>query len=222
MDMEEVLAELSMPKVRFSVSISQKEDDEGVFVRQASSDAGCRYGFDSKGIDQVEFLISVNPGEPLRPLSRVASGGETSRLMLAMKSVLAQADVVATLVFDEVDAGLGGRSGVVVGEKLTQLSRSHQVLCITHLPQVAAFADEHYSVAKSVRHDRTLVGVEKLTAQEQVEELALMLGDASGATRATALEMVKRAKVWRRDTMDEVPSGEGQLRLEGVADVRTD
>ena len=116
-----------------------------------------RVAFDGKGIDRVEFLISTNPGEPLKPLARIASGGETARLMLALKSILAAADATPTLVFDEVDVGVGGRSGMVVGEKLWELSSegAHQVICITHLPQIAAFAETHYKITKVQLDDRT-------------------------------------------------------------------
>ena len=220
--MENEMAQLSMPKVRFAVSMNLREDPDGVPTPGALEAAAPCYAFDAKGIDQVEFLISVNPGEPLRPLARVASGGETSRLMLAMKSVLAQADVVPTLVFDEIDLGLGGRSGVVVGQKLAQLSQSHQVVCITHLPQLAAFADVHFSVAKYLRQDRTLVGVERLTPQGQLEELALMLGGISPATKASALEMVKRAKTWKRGRIEASREGDVQLTLEDTSHAAID
>ena len=110
---------------------------------------GRRSAFDDSGLDRVEFLIAPNPGEGLKPLVKIASGGETSRLMLALKNVLAQADAIPTLIFDEIDQGIGGRVGMVVGEKLWQLGRQHQVLCVTHLPQLAAFGDQHLPGAQA-------------------------------------------------------------------------
>ena len=106
-------------------------------------------------LERVEFLIAPNPGEGFKPLAKIASGGETSRLMLALKNVLAQADHVPTLIFDEIDQGIGGRVGTVVGQKLAQLGRQHQVLCITHLPQLAAFGRQHLHVEKHVQAGRT-------------------------------------------------------------------
>jgi DNA repair protein RecN (Recombination protein N) len=141
--MEAELKELGMEKARFGVSLTQREADDGVLVD------GKRYAFDSTGMDHVEFLISPNVGEPLKSLPKIASGGETARLMLAMKTVLSTVDHTPVLIFDEIDAGLGGRAGVVVGRKLWALASSHQVLCVTHLPQIAAFGDAHYLVAKA-------------------------------------------------------------------------
>ena len=111
---------------------------------------GTRIAFDQNGFDRVEFLIAPNPGEGLKPLAKIASGGETSRLMLGLKNVLARADEVPSLIFDEIDQGIGGRVGMVVGHKLWNLSRTHQVFCVTHLPQLAVFGDQHYQVQKLV------------------------------------------------------------------------
>ena len=145
----------------------------------------------------MEFLISLNPGEPPRPLARIASGGEASRLMLAIKTILSTADQIPILVFDEVDAGIGGRVGSVLGEKLWGLSKSHQVLCVTHLPQIACYADHHARVTKLASHDRTVTSVEVLDGEARVMELSQMLGSDSGATRANALEMLLQAKNWK-------------------------
>jgi DNA repair protein RecN (Recombination protein N) len=141
----------------------------------------------------VEFLLSPNPGEPLKPLAKIASGGETSRIMLALKSILSEADLTPTLVFDEVDVGVGGRSGGVVGEKLWALTSSHQVLCITHLPQIAAFADDHFKITKQVVDDRTRTRVDRLDAEEQEQEIAAMIGGApvSAAALENAREMMR-------------------------------
>jgi DNA repair protein RecN (Recombination protein N) len=141
----------------------------------------------------VEFLISPNPGEPLKPLARIASGGETSRLMLALKSILSEADLTPTLVFDEVDVGVGGRSGGVVGEKLWGLTTSHQVVCITHLPQIAAFADSHFKITKQVAGGRTRTQVDEIGGDDQEQELAAMLGGVpvSDASLQNAREMLR-------------------------------
>lgn len=188
---EEELKDLGMEKARFAVSMKQIATDEGVEVD------GQRYAFDSTGIDQVEFMISPNIGEPLKPLSKIASGGETARLMLAMKTVLSNADEVPILIFDEIDAGLGGRAGVVVGRKLWGLTQGHQVLCVTHLPQIAAFGDAHYKVAKDVVGGRTVASVEKLGSEKRTEELAQMLGTVSDGTHLSALEMREQVQKWK-------------------------
>jgi len=188
---EAELRELGMEKARFAVSITQREMDDGVQVD------GKRYAFDSTGIDQVEFMISPNVGEPLKPLSRIASGGETARLMLAVKTVLSRADDVPVLIFDEIDAGLGGRAGAVIGRKLWALARNHQVLCVTHLPQIAAFGDTHYRVAKEVHSGRTTTSVDRLEPDGSIEELAQMLGADSEATFVSAREMRAEVEKWK-------------------------
>jgi DNA repair protein RecN (Recombination protein N) len=144
----------------------------------------------------VEFLVSPNPGEDLKPLARIASGGEASRLMLALKTILSSADRTPTLIFDEVDTGVGGRSGQVVGEKLRDLARAHQVLCITHLPQVAALGDEHLRVEKRVVDDRTRTIVTSLHGTERVREVAAMLGGTpvTDSTLRAAGDLLARAK----------------------------
>ncbi len=188
---EAQLKELGMEKARFAVSIAQRERQDGVPVGEK------RYAFDSTGVDQVEFLISPNVGEPLKPLSKIASGGETARLMLAMKTVLSSADEVPVLIFDEIDAGLGGRAGVVVGRKLWALSTNHQVLCVTHLPQIAAFGDAHYLVGKEVRGGRTLTFVQRLEMEGRTQELAQMLGTETEATHLSAEEMRVEVERWK-------------------------
>ena len=188
---EAELKELGMKKARFAVSIAQRETDDGVQMD------GKRLAFDSTGVDQVEFMIAPNVGEPLKALSRIASGGETARLMLAMKTVLSAADDIPVLIFDEIDAGLGGRAGAVIGRKLWALARNHQVLCVTHLPQIAAFGDAHYRVAKEVRSGRTTTSVERLEPDGSTEELAQMLGAESEATLLSAKEMRAEVEKWR-------------------------
>ncbi len=148
------------------------------------------------GADEVTFLLAPNPGEPPRPLARIASGGELSRVSLAIEQVLAAADTTPTLVFDEVDAGIGGRSADPVGLSLWRLARHHQVLCVTHLPQIAAHADAHLHIAKSVRDGRTVTAIRELSVDERVREIAAMLGGAatSAASQLAARELLDRAQ----------------------------
>ncbi len=185
---EAELQELRMKDTRFRVEIRQEEDPRGVPVN------GQRLAFDSTGVDRVEFLVSANPGEPLRPLARVASGGETARLMLALKTVLAHADPVPVLIFDEIDVGIGGRVGGVVGQKLWNLARSHQVICVTHLPQLAAYGDQHLHVLKQAEAGRTVVRVHVLEGEERIKELAAMLGAPTEAGLKSAQEMLAGAR----------------------------
>jgi DNA repair protein RecN (Recombination protein N) len=151
----------------------------------------------NKGIDHVEFLFSPNPGEHPRPLSRIASGGELSRVILALKSILAKEGEVETLIFDEVDAGIGGRVADIVGEKLKSISKFHQVICITHLPQIAGFADAHYFISKGLKDGRTVTSVKRLNKEQRVDEIARMLGgrEISDKVREHAREMIEKAKM---------------------------
>jgi DNA repair protein RecN (Recombination protein N) len=184
-----------MGRARFAVQIRQADDDSGVPVGGAGER---RLAFDVTGVDRVEFMLAPNVGEALKPLAAVASGGEMARLMLALKSILSKADAVPTLVFDEVDVGVGGRSGQVVGEKLWALAADHQVLVITHLPQVAAFADAHFRIAKGERDGRVVSLVEPLDPEERVEELAAMLDGLpiTPAARANAHALLDRVSAW--------------------------
>jgi DNA repair protein RecN (Recombination protein N) len=188
---EAELEELSMARACFGVDFAWYDDADGVYVE------GRRVAFDLTGLDRVEFLVAPNVGEPLKPLVRIASGGETSRLMLALKTVLAQADCTPTLIFDEIDAGIGGRVGAVVGQKLWGLTvgngsqaRQHQVLCVTHLPQLAGYGDLHLHVRKGVVGGRTVTGVRPLVGEEREQEIAGMLGAITDKTRASAREML--------------------------------
>src|SRR6185436_3385484 len=151
---------------------------------------GDAVAFDASGADQVVYRLGPNPGEPARSLARIASGGELSRVALAIKTVLAEADETPVLVFDEVDTGIGGRSADPVGRSLWALARRHQVLCVTHLPQIAAHADAHYRIAKRERGGRTVTEVEQLDREGRIVELAQKLGGEAGgaATLATARE----------------------------------
>ena len=145
-----------------------------------------------KGVDQAEFLFSGNAGEDARPLARIASGGELSRTMLALKVVLAATDAVPVLIFDEVDVGIGGKTADTVGKKLRQVARTRQVLCVTHLPQIAARADRHLVVSKRAKAGVATSAVEWIHGEDRVAELARMLGDPDGDTaRRHALSMLK-------------------------------
>ncbi len=172
---EAELADLAMGKTKFKVSIEP-----------------CQPG--PKGADTLEFMISPNPGEPVKPLSKIASGGEMSRIMLALKSVTAGASV-PTLVFDEIDSGIGGRTAQVLGDKIASLARDCQILCVTHLPQVASKADRHFSIDKSVENGRSKIKLSALEDEERVRELARMLGGGESSVTAAqhAREMLTLA-----------------------------
>jgi DNA repair protein RecN (Recombination protein N) len=174
------LDQLQMAGARFEVQLVWEDDPDGV----AAGDRKVKFG--PQGLDQVEFLIAPNVGEGLKPLVKVASGGETSRLMLGLKSVLARADQRTTLIFDEIDQGIGGRVGAVVGQKLRNLTADHQVLCVTHLPQLAAYAEQHFQVEKQVETGRTQAIARRLEPEQRVAELAEMLGGDSDANRRSA------------------------------------
>ncbi len=196
--MERELDELNMRRARFQAQIARQPDSNGAPVAGADG-AETSFAFSATGIDQVEFLIAPNPGEPFKPLARIASGGETSRLMLALKTILSNADATPILIFDEIDAGISGRSGQVVGEKLWALARTHQVLCVTHLPQIAAMGDDHFHVAKVIQGDRTTTEAQRLAPEQRIEEIGQMLGGASTrAARANATELIERAAEWKR------------------------
>jgi DNA repair protein RecN (Recombination protein N) len=188
-EVERELADLNMAGAQFEVGHDWVESDDGAPVD------GRRIAFGPTGLDRVEFLVAPNPGEGLKPLVKVASGGETSRLMLALKGVLAEADDTPTLIFDEIDQGIGGRVGAIVGAKLWNLARAHQVLCITHLPQLAAHGDRHYRVEKRVEDGRTKTEVHQMTGAARADELALMLGGATEPNLKTAGALLRQAEV---------------------------
>lgn len=183
---ESELADLRMERAKFEVEFRTTLDEKGLTLP-----GGERVSFDAGGYEQIEFLVEPNPGEGLKPLVKVASGGETSRLMLALKNVLARADHTPTLIFDEIDQGIGGRVGAVVGEKLWQLGREHQVLCITHLAQLAGFGEQHIRVEKVLKADRTTTAVQAVSGEDRVIELAQMLGSVSEGTLQSANEIMQ-------------------------------
>ncbi len=185
------LADLKMEGARFGVDFQAQDTPAGAIVVLDREER--RLAFDQTGIDQVEFLISANPGEPLKPMARVASGGETARLMLALKTALAQVDQTPTLIFDEIDQGIGGRVGDVVGRKLWGLAAEagHQVVVVTHLPQLAGYGDVHFHVSKAVADGRTITHVDALDMAGRVRELAAMLG-TQGDTAVSGAESILR------------------------------
>jgi DNA repair protein RecN (Recombination protein N) len=225
---ERELEDLHMEGTRFGMTFRRRPDPEGVPIPESMSsrafqvsgegvqeietlreDESPRAAFDASGIDRVEFLVSANPGEPLKPMTKIASGGETSRLMLALKAVLSRADETPTLVFDEIDQGIGGRVGATVGGKLWGLTTGvdagnvqRQVLCVTHLPQLAGFGDKHLRVEKRVERtddgERTVTRVTRLEDELRVKELAQMLGAAGDASLRSAEEILARVEERKR------------------------
>ena len=184
-EIEEEIHALRMEKATFEVMFTEATSDQGGLP------------FHSRGVDQVEFYLTTNVGEVPKPLNRIASGGELSRIMLAMKKVLAGTGSVGTLVFDEVDSGIGGATAEDVGRKLSDVSKDHQVLCITHLPQIACFGDRHYRVSKTVVGEKTVTSVGILSEDERLDEITRMLGgtELTEKTREHAREMLVMSRV---------------------------
>ena len=187
----EKLVVLGMPDIRFKVSIERQEDPQGIFREKGKS-----YYADEHGVDQLEFYISPNPGEDFKPLNKIASGGEISRIMLALKSILAGVDDIPTLVFDEIDLGVSGRIAQAVGRSIFNLSKSHQVLCITHLPQIASYGEAHYSVEKYVEDGRTFTRIIPLPEDRRVEEIARLMAGAniSETVLSSARQLIEEGK----------------------------
>lgn len=177
-DMVTALTDLNFLEVCFEIQVRQKGE------------------YSSEGFDDVEFMISTNPGEPLKSLGNVASGGELSRIMLAIKTVLASRDKIPTMIFDEIDTGISGKTAWKVSEKLGALSKGHQIICITHLPQIAAMADQHFRIEKQAKGKETVTGIVRLEREEVVEELARLLGgeEITETVRKNARELIQTAK----------------------------
>lgn len=190
----ESIAELRMGNANISIEVRQRNQATGVLLPD-----GRRVHVDESGIDEVEFLIAPNIGEALKPLGRIASGGETARIMLAVKSILSEVDETPTLVFDEIDVGVGGRSGQLVGEKLWSLTETHQVIVISHLAQIAAFADKHFRIQKHLHGERVVSTVEELDPMTREEELAAMLDGVpvTPESLANARAMLQRVYDYR-------------------------
>ncbi len=177
-DMVQALTELNFLEVAFEIQVRRKEE------------------YSAQGFDDVEFMISTNPGEPMKSLGSVASGGELSRIMLAIKTVLASRDMIPTMIFDEIDTGISGKTAWKVSEKLGVIAKNHQIICITHLPQIAAMADHHFIIAKRAEDNATVTGIMEMNAEESVDELARMLGgeEITDAVRENARELIYTAK----------------------------
>ncbi len=188
---ERELADLGMKNMLFHAFVEKKVSENGLHV------GGESFAFHAHGVDQIEFRMSTNPGEPVKPLIKIASGGEVSRIMLGIKAVLAFSDAIPTLIFDEIDTGIGGRAGQAVAKKLKKISTERQVLCVTHLPQIAAAADSHFYISKETVNDRTGTRVEQLTERQRVAEIARMLsGDLhTEAVIRHAEEMIANANI---------------------------
>ncbi len=188
------LTELAMPHAKVQIAVEQDDDPAGLQVGERSLAAG------DNGLDRIEVLLSANPGMPLRPVDKAASGGELSRVMLGLRVVLAGVDRTPTLVFDEVDAGVGGRTAAAVGQRLAQLARHHQVLVVTHLPQIAAYADRHFVVEKQAAGGQTSTAVRALDDSGRVTELSRMLSgmEGSGLAQAHAEELLAAASAAKR------------------------
>ncbi|HUX86915.1 MAG TPA: DNA repair protein RecN [Chloroflexota bacterium] len=192
---ERELIDLNMANARFRVEFTYQPDPDGGVILPS----GEVVRFTATGIDSVEFHIATNVGEDYKPLVRVVSGGETARLMLALKNILSRGDAVGTLIFDEIDAGIGGHTAVVVGQKMASLARQRQIICVTHLAQIASFADLHLAVAKNAMDGRTQTSVRALSWDERVEELAAMVGGQAGqsSVREHARETLHAAAAWK-------------------------
>lgn len=186
--------ELSMDRVEFQVSVKRETSSDGIPLPD-----GGFYKYDGNGVDIVEYMASTNPGEPLKSLDKIASTGEISRFLLAMKSALAEADNIPVLIFDEIDIGVGGRSGEVIGRKLWKLSRNHQVICVTHLPQIAAFADVQFNVSKESSGERTISTIKALDGESRLKEIAVMIGGSqyASSTLDAARELLEKAAEWK-------------------------
>ena len=197
-EVEKELNDLNMPQVEFRVALSREKDEDGIPLPDGL------YAFTNEGVDTVEFMASTNPGEPLKPLAKIASTGELSRFTLALKGALSEADHIPVLIFDEIDIGIGGRSGEIIGKKLSSLARNHQVVCVTHLPQIAVFADAHFSVHKELAGERTLSLLESLEDEARLKELAVMLAGVHYTETAltNARELMHKAESWKKPRPD--------------------
>jgi DNA repair protein RecN (Recombination protein N) len=194
------LKDLRMDGARFSVEVINKPAENGVYVDSDGIDR--RFAYDKTGIDRVQFLISANPGEPLKPMAKVASGGETSRLMLALKTALTEVDEAPTLIFDEIDQGIGGRVGDIAGRKLWGLAATaqHQVIVVTHLPQLAGYSDSHFHVSKHVHEGRTITAVVALDDRGRIDELAAMLGTRGEHATGGAEAILQQASASKQNS----------------------
>ena len=181
-NIEQQLWDLEMKHGKFAIAIEDKKE------------------ISLHGKDKVEFLISANAGEELKPLAKIASGGEMSRVMLALKTVLAEADSIEVFIFDEIDTGVSGRTAQKVAEKMALIGKSHQIICITHLPQIAAMADHHFLIEKTTQQEKTITTVKPLNEEESAHEIARLIGGAkmTQATWTAAKELKEQADAWKK------------------------
>lgn len=195
-EVKKELQDLNMSQVEFEVSITREEAEEGIPLPD-----GKNYAFSNEGVDVVEFMASTNPGEPLKPITKIASTGEISRFTLALKSALSEVDNIPILIFDEIDIGVGGRSGETIGKKLWALARNRQVICVTHLPQIAAFADAHYNVNKYNTGARTVSMLQALEGKARTKEIAAMIAGPqhSEISLNDANAAIQKAEAWKQD-----------------------
>jgi DNA repair protein RecN (Recombination protein N) len=195
-EVKKELRDLNMSQVEFQVSITREEAEEGIPLPDSKT-----YAFSNEGVDVVEFMASTNPGEPVKPIARIASTGEISRFTLALKCALSEVDSIPILIFDEIDIGVGGRSGEVIGKKLWALARNRQVICVTHLPQIAAYADAHYNVHKEESGARTVSMLRALEGEDRLKEIAVMLAGPqyTEVTLTDARMAMRRAQTWQQD-----------------------
>ena len=204
-EVKKELRDLRMSQVQFEVSINQKQSQE----KGIPFPDGENYAFSKGGVDAVEFMASTNPGEPVKPLAKIASTGEISRFMLALKGALSKTDNIPILVFDEIDIGVGGRYGEIIGEKLWTLAQNRQVICVTHLPQITVFADAHHSIQKKVCGTRTLSILETLQGESRIGELAAMLTGSkwTEASVNSIRELMQKAELWKETYLNKPDEG---------------
>jgi DNA repair protein RecN (Recombination protein N) len=195
-EVKKELRDLNMSQVEFEVSITREEAEEGIPLPD-----GKTYAFNNEGVDVVEFMASTNPGEPVKPITKIASTGEISRFTLALKGALSEVDNIPVLIFDEIDIGVGGRSGEIIGKKLWTLARNRQVICVTHLPQVAAFADAHYNVHKYESGARTVSMLQTLEGESRTQEIAVMLAGPqyTEISLSDARAVMQKAENWKKE-----------------------
>lgn len=186
-----LLIEIGIPKIRFKVNLNWVEIQDGIFEHDQKNYSGDEYG-----VDEIEFFISPNPGEDFKPLAKIASGGEISRIMLALKNILAETDRIPLLIFDEIDAGVSGKIASAVGKSIEKLGKSHQIICITHLPQIASFGKSHYRVEKYENDGRTFTRVIQLSNNERIQEIASLMGGkrVSPEILESAAQLLSEAK----------------------------
>ena len=194
-DVAKELQDLNMAEVQFKTSVLQETDQNGLTFSDRQ-----QYRFSQNGVDMVEFMVSTNPTEPIKPLAKIASTGEMSRFMLALKSAFSEAGNIPVLIFDEIDIGIGGRSGDIIGKKLSALSQTRQVICVTHLAQIAVYADAHFRISKILSGNRTLSKMEKLEGDSIINEISAMLSGPHPTDKAlsNAQELVHKAKDWKK------------------------